>query len=326
MLERLIFGTHETTAIEDQVSRLCAERLGSAAAEILFRATNVGAVFGVLCDDGRRIVVKAHHPRETPSRLAAVQSVQRALWRSGFPCPEPLVGPVPFGDGLATIETLLDAGEPADALHPAWRRTIAEALAWHLELAAAAGDPEALAGGWSLHDSPTLWPAEAHAPQFDLAATATGAEWIDALGSKAREQSAISTDDGAKPLPGHSDWSARHFRFSGRRLSAVYDWDSLALAREAVIVGNASITFPTTFDRPGTRRVPTPEEARAFVDDYSRARPVPLSRRERVQIAAAGTLLAAYLARCEHSVPSSADDPLGFIAALRDRGSEYLQP
>jgi hypothetical protein len=323
MLERLIFGTHEASAIEDQVCRLCAERLGSPVAEILFRAASVGAVFGIRLDDGRQIVAKVHQPRETPRRLTAVQTVQRALWCSGFPCPEPLDGPVRLGGGLATIESLLDAGEPRDANHPAWRRTIAEALAWHLEIAGGAVDPEALAGGWSLHDSPTLWPAEAHAPRFDLAATAAGAEWIDALAAKAREQSARRDGDEA-PLPGHSDWSARHFRFSGRRLSAVYDWESLALAREAVIVGNASITFPTTFDRPGMRRAPTPEEARAFVDDYSRLRSTPLSRRQRAEIAACATLLAAYIARCEHCEPGGDDDPLSFIAALRDRGSEYL--
>jgi hypothetical protein len=324
MLEQLILGTAETTAIEDLVNRVCAGLLGSPAAEILFRFANVGAVFGVRLEDGRRVVVKAHQPRETARRLAAVQELQRALWRSGFPCPEPLAGPVRFGEGLATAESLLDAGEPHDAHHPAYRRTIAESLAWHLELAAEAQDPEALAGRWSLHGSPTLWPAQAHAPRFDLAATAAGAEWIDALATRAREQAARHDDD-EEPIAGHGDWSARHFRFSGRRMSAVYDWDSLTLAAEAEIVGNASVTFPTRFDHPGTRRAPTPEEARAFVDDYSRARFEPLTRAQRSQIAACATLLAAYTARCEHCLPGGDDDPLGFIAALRDRGSEYLE-
>jgi hypothetical protein len=325
MLEQLILGTAGTTAIEDLVDRVCESQLGSPVAEILFRAANVGAVFGVRLHDGRRVVVKAHQPRETARRLTAVQDVQRALWRSGFPCPEPLAGPVRFGEGLATVESLLDAGERRDAHHPACRRTIAEALAWHLELAGEIEDPEALAGGWSLHASPTLWPAQPHAPQFDLAATAGGAEWIDALAARAREQAAAHEDD-EPPIAGHSDWGTRHMRFSGRRVSAVYDWDSLELAAEAAIVGNASITFPTTFDRPGTRRAPTPEQAQAFVDDYSRARAEPLTRGQRMAIAARATLLAAYTARCEHCLPGGDEDPLGFIAALSDRGSEYLQP
>jgi hypothetical protein len=325
MLEQLILGPAETTAIEDLVNRVCAGLLGSPAAEILFRFANVGAVFGVRLQDGRHVVVKAHQPRETARRLAAVHEVQRTLWRAGFPCPEPLAGPVRFGEGLATVERLLDAGERRDAHHPAYRRLIAEALAWQLELAGDAHDADALAGGWSLHDSPTLWPAQAHAPQFDLAATADGAQWIDAIAMRAREQAA-GHDDDEPPVAGHSDWSARHVRFSGRRISAVYDWDSLKLASEAAIVGNAAVTFPTTFDRPGIRRAPTPEEARAFVDDYSRARAEPLTRAQRTQIAACATLLAAYTARCEHCLPGGDDDSLGFIAALRDRGSEYLQP
>ena len=44
-------------------------------------------------------------------QLAAVHSVQGTLFRAGFPCPEPRVGPTALGNGFAVVESLVDAGE-----------------------------------------------------------------------------------------------------------------------------------------------------------------------------------------------------------------------
>ena len=78
--------------------------------------------------------------------------------------------------GLAVAEELLDDGAYRDTHESVYRRRMAEALAWHLELTRACGRPLALGGGWSLYASDTLWPREAHAPIFDFGATAAGAE------------------------------------------------------------------------------------------------------------------------------------------------------
>jgi hypothetical protein len=227
--------------------------------------------------------------------------------------------------GLALAEELLDDGAFRDTHESAYRRRMAEALAWHLELTRACGRPAALGRGWSLYASDTLWPREAHAPIFDFGATAAGAEWIDAIAAKAKARASAT----GERLVGHHDWSGKHFRFTGEHVAAVYDWDSLRLGREAVIVGNAAMTFTTNFDLPGLKLTPTPEEVRAFVDEYSAARSTALSRSEREQVAACAAFAAAYTARCEHCGADGYDasnDPNSFTTALRAHGEEYLRP
>jgi len=162
-----------------------------------------------------------------------VQSVQSVLFRAGFPCPQPLLGPTVIRRGFAVAESLLGAGDFRDTHDRTCRQLIAEALAWHLELARAIGRPRALAGAWSMYATDRLWPAEAHAPIFDFDATADGAKWIDAIAARAKPLAAQP----GEVLVGHSDWSGKHFRFADDRIAAVYDWDSLALNREAAIVG-----------------------------------------------------------------------------------------
>lgn len=322
-VEALAFGTEDPAAIDAAVEAFCVVHLGAAPAEVLFAATSTGVVRGLRLTDGRRVVVKAHAPDETGAALRAIAAVQRRHVAAGFPCPEPLLEPAPLGSGLATVETLCDAGTFRDTHDPGCRGLIAQALAWHLRIARACGLPPALARTWSLYAGEALWPPRAHSPRFDFAATADGAEWIDAIAARARPL-ALALAPAPRVL-GHADWSGKHFRFDAGAITAVYDWDSLAIRTEAAIVGNAAMTFTTNFELPGVALAPAPEEVRAFVEDYDAERATPLSRRERAQIAACATFLAAYTARCEHSlgVPVA---PGGFRAALREHGAAYLEP
>jgi hypothetical protein len=134
----LVFGTCDRDEVDAIMGRFCVAEFGVGISEVLFRAASVGVVIGALLEDGRRVVVKAHQPRETRRRLQAVHDIQAELFRSGFPCPEPLVAPVAVGRGHATAETLLDRGEFRDTHEPACRRLIAEALACHLAIVAVA--------------------------------------------------------------------------------------------------------------------------------------------------------------------------------------------
>jgi hypothetical protein len=229
IVEDAALGTWEAARIDALINGFCVSELGSPVAEVLFRATSVGVVLG----DGRRVVVKAHQPRESRARLQAVHDLQSELFRAGVPCPEPLVAPRPLGLGFATAQTLIDRGEVRDTHDPACRRLIAEALASHLEITRPFGCPAALAGGWTLYAEGSLWPRHAHAPLFDFTATGAGAEWIDALAAGAK---ALAQAPGPL-ITGHADWSGKHFRFAGGRITAIYDWDSLAVRSEAAIIG-----------------------------------------------------------------------------------------
>jgi hypothetical protein len=61
-------------------------------AQTLFVRGNLSAAYGLRLKDGREVVVKL---RPAAVRLAGCTAVQRHLWRAGFPCPEPIAGPLP---------------------------------------------------------------------------------------------------------------------------------------------------------------------------------------------------------------------------------------
>ena len=315
-VRELIFGAADAWA---EVERFCERVLGARVAEVLFEAVSVGVTVGVRLEDGRRAVVKAHQPRETRERLGALVRVQRGHHEAGFPCPRPLAEPAPLGRGFGTIEELLDDGELRDGREPAIRRTMAELLVAHLDLAARWDEP-ALAGGWSLFGGGGLWPAEPHSPIFDFAATAAGAEWIDAVAARAKPAALAP----ARAVVGHTDWSAEHFRFveapAGPRVTAVYDWDSLALRPEPHVLGVAAATFTMNPDL-GVEVAPSPEESRAFLDEHSAARAAPLTEAECAATAAAVAYVVAYVARCEHALGTEGP----FTRALRRYGDCYLR-
>ena len=78
---------------ETELSARCARHLGSESVETLFSAGNLSRVFGLRLRDGRTVVVKV---RRAEPRLVGCWEVQRYLWKAGFPCPQPLAGPLPL--------------------------------------------------------------------------------------------------------------------------------------------------------------------------------------------------------------------------------------
>ena len=306
-----------TSPLQD-IEAVCLRALDSRVDALLFRQTAVGDVFGVRLADGRGVVVKVHPARESAETLAAVVAVQAHHFRAGFPCPEPLAGLLACGDRQATIEALVDDGEPADTRDQRRRRLVAEALADHLELARQCGRPLALRRGWSAYPAGRLWPADAHDARLVLPAAVADTRWIDEIAARVKP---IATRP-APPVLGHHDWSGKHFRFHDDRVAVVYDWDSVRVGTEPVIVGNAASSCTTTSDLPGVDPAPSPEDVEAFLDDYDRALPAWLTRAEREQVLSCGTYLMAYVARCE---PAQGDAAGPFTRALRRHGVRYLE-
>jgi hypothetical protein len=314
-VREVIFGEADATA---RISEFCERELGSPLAEPLFESASVGVVVGGSLGDGRRVVVKAHQPRRPRELLEAVVRVQRHHHDERFPCPRPLAGPAPLGAGLGVAEELLDRGAPADTHDPRLRRAMAELLARHLELAAEHGPEPALARNWDLFAGPGVWPSEPHSPRFDFQATTAGSEWIEAIAARAHPLASAA----GEPGPAHMDWSGEHFRFEGHAVTAVYDWESLGLRPEHQAVGVAAATF-TANPAMTTAIAPSPEEARAFVDEYSAARRRPIGAAERERVAAMVAYVVAYVARCEHALGGSPAEG-SFTDALRRHGAAYL--
>jgi hypothetical protein len=321
-VERDVFGTDDACAAATAIESFCLRHLGAAVHDCLFYAASIGCVAGVVLDDGRSLVVKAHQPDKSEARLRACQVVQRLLHERGFPAPCPVLGPTAFARGLAVVEAYQREGEVPDAHDPSIRRLLAAGLAQLTRLVRPDEVSTGLGGCWFSTLGPRLWPRP-HNALFDFAATASGAEWIDDLAARAR----------AVPIAGqavvaHFDWRVEHVLVGRGRITTVYDWDSLHIEREPLAVGAAAHAFTARWDldRPPP---PTPsfDEMRAFVAEYEDARGRPFSRAERASIWASCAYSTAYTARCQHARDPewkrSAGTP-GFRDLLRDHGDAML--
>ena len=294
-----IFRTADPHTIAQMIEAFCLLELDSPLKETLFFEASQGAVFGLCLSNRERIVIKAHPPRKSVDTLSAVVQVQSYLAEHGYPCPTPLLAPRPLAAGHAVVETLIDEGIYKDAHDPIVRRSIAEMLAWHLNLTR---HPESIPNvnpfALDLRLPPDiLWPIP-HNAIFNFEATTIGAEWIDELAQQAKETLANSA---GQFVLGHTDWSVKHFRYIDGNVRVIYDWDSLAYDKEPVIVGGAARGFTYT-EFLAVPWIPTQQEASAFVAEYEVARGRPFSTDERNTLAAAATYALAYSARCEHSL------------------------
>jgi hypothetical protein len=243
----------------------CELHLGSPPAGELFRTGHLTRVIGTRLADGREVVVRV---RPAAPRIAACTEVQRQLFESGYPCPQPLAGPAPLGEHEATAESYLAGG----ALRPdsgRAARPFAVALARLVHLAPGPGQVSSLAPAppWTAwnHDQGGLWPwpedLDVDLNQLD------GLGWIDAAGRAAREKLREGQD---QAVIGHGDWITDNLRWDGSRLLVAYDWDSLIADSEAVIAGFAAAIylFP---------EAPTVAETGDFLEAYATARGRPFS-------------------------------------------------
>ena len=324
-LTRSILGTDDPRETADALDSFCALHAGSGVRRVLLCEISVGAAFGLLLGDGRRVFLKAHPPDRRPDFLRAVHRAQGHLARRGFPCPGPVVGPEPFRSGYATVDEYVDAGSHRDAHDPAVRREMARALSWQVELCSALSGVGALAEGGMRWPEKALWP-EPHNALFDFGSTAQGAGWIDGIALAARS---ARPQGAGKTVVGHRDWSAKHFRFEDRwgspRCRVVYDWDALSMDHEPIVVGFAAATFTATWYLKVHSRAPGPREVERFVSEYEAARGEPFSGPERRSAFCTAVYMMAYVARCEHAVDPAGENLRGsFRRALSARRGDYL--
>jgi hypothetical protein len=287
-IERSILGTDDPEEIWRLALAVCPDAVDCFAFEV-----SVGALFGLLLRDGSRVALKIH-PERDASSLEAVQRVQAHLLEH-FPCPQPL-----GVHGRATLERWFDEGSYRDAHEPAVRRVVAEHLALLVRLTGKLHPLAGLEPYFQPPDAP-LWPIP-HNILFDFDATAAGAEWIDDI---ARAAKPLRDARVGELVIGHGDWTVKHFRFHGLRPTVVYDWSSLGTDYETTYVGVAASSFTYTVHLP-VPVLPTVAEARAFFEDYERARGRPFSVEERRAAHAAAVYAHAYGARCTHAVGKDA--------------------
>ena len=290
-----IFPAARVGTVERELARYCADNLGSGVGTLFFFELGVGAVFGVRLADGRRVRVKAHKRTLSRAYLAAMHRFQLHQRAGGIAAPEPVGEPAELAGTLATAEEWVARGRFRDPHRPEIRLALATSYARSLEHGRSFSGPDALGEGFDIFDAERLWPTP-HNALFDFDATAAGAEWIDELAAAAREEARAHATEA---VPGHSDWSSKHFRFRGTEIVAVYDWDSVLLAPEEFLLASNAAHFTS---HPPHWRAPSVAETRLFVDEYERARGRPFDEGQRAAIDAVIVFSTAYTARCEHSI------------------------
>lgn len=297
-----ILGTNDPIAVADALTRAVTEVLHVSVARARFYEPGVGIVAGLELADGRVVVAKVHRAAFVArERLSAIARVQAAVAAIGVPAPGPLAGPLALGEGWLTVEEFRD-GATADGYDPAVRDGMAAALHDFVEAARPhAGDDRI--GRWlaeSVVDG--LWP-EPHDLRFDFPGTAAGAEWIDEVAQTARTSLLTTT---LPDVVGHLDWRVQNLGFTGSRVTAIYDWDSIGLVPEAALVGAGSVIHPVDWRLEHPDPLPTLTQVDGFVADYERARGAVFHDVERTTLSAGQRWVTSYGARCQHS-----DDVLG---------------
>ncbi len=292
-----VLGTTDPEHVATTLAAAVEGAMGEPVIGARFYESGVGIVAGLELADGRAVVAKVHRSTlVTSAHLEAVARAQTAAFDAGLPAPAPLTGPTPLGDGWLMIEALLE-GDRADGSEPTVRRSIAAAL----HAFVAVGRPLATTPGLDPWIGPPvvadLWP-EPHDLRFDFPGTEAGAEWIDDVARAAREVLSASR---LPPVVGHLDWRVQNLGFAGSTVSAIYDWDSLALVPEPALVGATSVTHPVDWRLPHADPFPTVDQAEAFVVDYEDARGATFDGHEREVLDAAQRWIASYGARCQHS-------------------------
>jgi hypothetical protein len=276
--------------------------------EIFYFAASVGALFGVRRRDGSRVAIKVNKLFTDERYFTEVQQLQARLADAGYPAPRP-VGRI----GTVTIDEWLDDGEYRNAHEPDVRRAMARELARFHRLATETGLRPRRA---FLRPEGALWP-KPHNALFDFEATTAGAEWIDEIATAAR---AITVQGVGAELVGHTDWSAKHLRFSPRlELLALYDWDSVTTDLEPSLAGTAAGSFTYTEELGDHVDVwPSAVESQAFIAEYEEERGAPFDDDERIAARAACVYLRAYAARCHHAFGGDARESglTDFAAAL----------
>ncbi|MBR7836730.1 hypothetical protein KDL01_25845 [Actinospica durhamensis] len=295
----------EAAAELSAVSAWCARHLGSEPEETLFSAGHLSRVFGLRLRDGRAVVVKV---RAAEPRLAGCTEVQRHLWQAGFPCPQPLAGPLPLSaaetalamDCAVNAETLVTGGAPYPAADLASQgagspgaAAFAGLLARLIALAPAPDQVSDLAPPpawvhWD-HPHPGVWPPPDDR-DVDLNAFPETA-WLDELGQATRARLAATRD--AEPVIGHCDWESHNLEFRAGEPWVVHDWDSVVCAAETVIVGVAAAMWPAGSESFGADIA----QSEQFLEAYQRARGRAFSSQHLEEAWAAGLWIRAFNAK-----------------------------
>ncbi|HEX3777737.1 MAG TPA: phosphotransferase [Polyangiaceae bacterium] len=286
-----LVGEHTYEELAAFIEELTLTHLGVRPSGALFATKSVGAVFCVVLESGEPAILKLFNSTYSHAELSAVHRCMALATAQGFPAPRLRSELFQATERVWGIFYAYLDGDQRDAHEPAVRRELARGLAELCTLLAPVDASELPLTPTRLD---TLWPAP-HRSWDHSALDGEDASFIDQQAATA--QRAIKKSK-LRRIAAHLDWGVKNARFRDDTLCAVYDWDSLHSASEAECAGRAAAQFTAQWEIP-TLLTPTPDEARAFLDEYQAARGKRFSRAERAVAAAGARYLVAHVARSE---------------------------
>jgi hypothetical protein len=309
-----LVGDRSHEELERWIDELTLAELGVACGGGLFAMKSVGAVFGIVLETGEPAVLKLFNQAHKESELVAMHRFMAIAAAQGYPAPRMRSELFQAAPGIwGAFYAYLD-GDQRDAHLPVVRRELARSLA---ELTALLAPIDASELPLTPTRLDSLWPPS-HRIWERREVDDDDARFIDAHGAAA--QSVIKKSKLPR-IAAHLDWGVKNVRFRDDTVCAVYDWDSLFAASEAECAGRAAAQFTAQWDIPALL-TPTPDEAKAFLEEYQTARGKRFSRTERSVAAASARYLVAHVARQELSTGIPEGD--NFRGLLRGYESEPL--
>jgi hypothetical protein len=300
LLASSIFGTDHVREVEDLILTWAA-RHGFDHCRVDTIEISIGAAVTISSPNRQRIVVKVWPGTADVPALAAQMKLQKEMASRNFPAPRVLTELSPLGPGWAIGMEFNRSGVLTDVRLPGVRFAMAAGLARFVALGEAYRNLDGLPRRLVPPEG-RIWPPP-HNALFDFGATVHGAEWIDDI---AQHFLPILRSAKSKVVVGHCDWSAKNMRMGPDGLAMLYDWDSVFIDHEALIVGSAAAQFPVNWEL-DVPQTPTNGEVAAFIRDYEATRHALFAPRECSEIEASVTYARAYKARCEHALDPDAE-------------------
>lgn len=267
----------------------CAEHLGSAPVDVLFRHRSISRVFGLRLADGREVVVKL---RGDDGRAESCVAAQARLAERGFPCPRPITPVVRTGGLAVHAEESLPGGEMLRGDTPDVAVRYAAVFARLMaELATVTVKPPLPNPRWSRwdHDDSGVWPAIGFLDERDQSA-------VPAFVTETAERVRKRLRGAELPcVLGHADFEAQNLRWRDGEVRAVHDWDSLAWQPEAALAGAAAAAFANV----PPPHLPAVQSSEAFLQAYQELRGREFSLLEQEVAWAASLWTATHNARWE---------------------------
>jgi len=219
---------------------------------------------------------------------------------SNFVCPSVLKQARNYSGMAISIESYLDKGTRANGHLELDRRLMASSLADLVHLGVNYPEMESIPTNNLFRDPGSVWP-KPHNVLFNFDQSKKGAGWIDQVGEKYLPFLEASHE---RLVIGHLDWGAKHCRIDNDRISAIYDWDSVARVPEERVLGSAAASFTTSWYVEGRNR-PMISEVMAFISDYLNP-----SKTTEIDVELLSGMIyyaAGYGARCEHAIANKTD-------------------